>query len=722
MHTNAGRGRLDPFVFPSNTDLRFALLVATVLASALFAFNALFFALPGAAAADRAASLACQRLAPTLSPGLFTNPLADPSTFVAASDAFSACLRDASAGKAALMAGGVVLVVLAAIALYWSAPERRLRRERFVPLETQRMPQIGAELERLSREAGLAIAPRFVWAPLDGSLRALAFGRIGRHYVAVTGGLIARLLTDPEIARAILRHELAHLKNEDVDKTYLAVAIWQSFLALALVPLVATLPFTGLDPLGVGLRVFVLAALVYASRNAVLRTRESYADVRASLSPDGATALERALGDDTARPTWWKVPFRLHPTSGERRADLRETDRLFGMGFWEAVATGIAAGLAVPAVVSLALMLLRTDLAQLVAVFVVAPLAVGIVGLGVWRGSLVTQVRGRPAVSGVRLGLGLGLGFLVGQELSLPSVVDLPLAQPGPLGTAIFTVLRLVWALVLIAGVVIFVRWLEVVAHVWLDAVPSRRAARLASRGVLTVAAIVLAFWLSWATSYVIILEQVRPASSFEDVLNFVAILLAAVVTFPLFQGVAGLLAGAALWALPFAALGLGARPTEARLGWAFLGGGVARGQEALRELRPLEALRIGIGGTLVYAVVLLLWRLTRLQIPESTRRDPDAILAFFAGQVALAFLVLGVTVAIATRRRGEFGPVHGLLAAFVGGCGMSIVILALNLAFGGTIDPFFAWSVVAIVLNGGALISIPLTLAATALSGKPRP
>lgn len=42
--------------------------------------------------------------------------------------------------------------------------------------------------------------------------------------------------TDPSAFRAVMLHELAHLRNRDVDKTYFTIGIWRAFVVVALIP------------------------------------------------------------------------------------------------------------------------------------------------------------------------------------------------------------------------------------------------------------------------------------------------------------------------------------------------------------------------------------------------------------------------------------------------------------------------------------------------------
>ncbi|CAM5305805.1 hypothetical protein SALBM311S_08552 [Streptomyces alboniger] len=50
-------------------------------------------------------------------------------------------------------------------------------------------------------------------------------------------GLLIKGRQDPEFLRTIVLHELAHVRNRDVDVTYLTVALALAFVPLGLVPL-----------------------------------------------------------------------------------------------------------------------------------------------------------------------------------------------------------------------------------------------------------------------------------------------------------------------------------------------------------------------------------------------------------------------------------------------------------------------------------------------------
>ncbi len=205
------RPELDPFAFASDTTFRFLLLILAVVGTSLFAFNFLYLSSHDSTGQLRASRLCLER-----------------SGSAAEARACSDALNHA-AGAWTLRALGVLVVV--AFALYLAMPRWKLWRRRLEPLTAEDAPEVVARLAELSGEAGLKTPPQFVWNPLNRAAGGLAFGRAGRRYVALGGGLVTTSYTDPDAFRAVVLHELGHLRNRDVDKTYFTMTLWYSFLA-----------------------------------------------------------------------------------------------------------------------------------------------------------------------------------------------------------------------------------------------------------------------------------------------------------------------------------------------------------------------------------------------------------------------------------------------------------------------------------------------------------
>ncbi|WP_148678992.1 zinc metalloprotease HtpX [Aeropyrum pernix] len=159
---------------------------------------------------------------------------------------------------------------------------------------------IVAEVEQLARRSGLK-PPKVVVSEMN-MPNAFAYGSpIAGSYVAVTRGLL-RLLPKDEV-RAVLAHEVGHLKHRDVTV----------ILALSLIPIAAfligrTLVWAGILGGGGGERrgnpmalVAVGAALLAAGMVFQLivshfnRLREYYADAHSALVTGSPRSLQRAL-------------------------------------------------------------------------------------------------------------------------------------------------------------------------------------------------------------------------------------------------------------------------------------------------------------------------------------------------------------------------------------------------------------------------------------------
>jgi Zn-dependent protease with chaperone function len=281
--SNASKPRLNPFVFPSDTDLRFVLLVVSVLGSSLFIYNWLYYVFFGSEYLR--AHRRCLASAAATYPDTSVGAIADPSTVFA----LEKCIEPAEQAQFFWIGTGVALLLVVAVAIYWAIPGLKIRRNRFMLLTDERAPGMGTYLEQLCREADLPRQPTFLVNPHNSSVSGVVFGRRGRRYVVLNAGLVISFYADRPTFRAVVLHELAHLRNADVDKTYFSVAVGTSFAVAALVPFAVYLIYAlvrGKEEFGfvfgVSWRVLVLAALVYLTLTSVLRARELYADVRAS--------------------------------------------------------------------------------------------------------------------------------------------------------------------------------------------------------------------------------------------------------------------------------------------------------------------------------------------------------------------------------------------------------------------------------------------------------
>ena len=527
------------------------------------------------------------------------------------------------------MLGGTGALLVAAIALMLAAPLWITRRRRLQPLKEEDAPAVVAEVAELAREQGLE-PPRLFWNPLDGSAGGLAFGHPGRYSVAVGGGLVVKQVADPPAFRAVVRHELAHIRNRDVGITYFALAVWYAFLLVAVIPFVFVLLDDQRTLTNVVWRLAVLALLVYLTRNAVLRSREVYADLRASV-PDGRDgALRRVLAGLPRPRTDPLTRVRsVHPDPARRLAALDDTRPLFPLGAVVAFAAGLTATIAYDGVKQLLSTFVDDpfDLFFLAGV-VFVPLAAGIVGVAIWREAFAAHADGREPASPWTDGLALAAGFVLGPELALSRIVTL--SGDKTLFHELDSVDGWIWAAVLISGIVLLVAWIRTSASWWLRALGGRRPVLAQTAGLLIAGAAFSTFTAVFST-----VRELRPSLAFsraasslehqqvdaqvwavpKHVWQFVMDgELLVIAHEPYFVPVLALLAF-----FPYAAMLVRRRPTEAP--WAFLDPGGELHTPKL-DIRAFLPLAIGVAAGVAFLILAAVIRLCGPRGRE--RRDPS--------------------------------------------------------------------------------------------------
>lgn len=684
------RPDLNPLAFPSDTTFRFLLLILAVVGTSLFAFQSLYLGRESVMDQSRAALRCMER-----------------SSSSAEVSACSESLNHAT-GTWIVAAFGAMVVV--AFAVYLLMPSWRLRRRRLEPLSAEDAPEVVARLAELSREAGLQALPRFVWNPLNPAAGGLAFGRVGRRYVALGGGLVVTFYTDPAAFRAIVLHELGHLRNRDVDKAYFSMALWYSLLAVAVLPLLASLYGERLSySWSIVWRLGALVVLVYLSRNGVLRAREAYADVRASQSDGGDDGLRSVIAAlPVSAGGRWRRLLSVHPDPQARLAALDNTDLLFRPRLGEAFGAGVMLTLIYG---QLALLIHYFDASLTgpywLAALVVAPFCAAVVAVGIWRGAFLSLARPAATSSIWRVGVALGLGFLAGQLLSLLTITtggESSFAQATNLpeiGNVVSSAMfgsGIAWVLLALLSLGLFVLWIDVGATVWLSR-GGERTPRLAMAGGVVASGAVLTVW----TGLFFLLHDVsvpvarQLTESSQEVYELVgeAIWLGPFFLFRFLWDGTGLVlasewpvipAFALLWAFPFAA-------TARRRGrewpsWAFTG---ANRPQALQpqRLNLRRAIVIGLAAGLVAWVGILT---LRAGIRASHGVEPPLTDEFFFGvfhwQLVLGMAAQTLAAAIAVVVCRSCAIVHGLLAGFVAGLVSCAALLSVR-TIAGCLTPF---------------------------------
>ena len=246
----------------------------------------------------------------------------------------------------------VGLAVLMNVAGYWFSDRLALAASHARPVSEQQAPELYRIVGELAARAGIPM-PR-IYLIQSNQPNAFATGRNPRHSaVAVTTGLRTRLPL-PQV-RAVLAHELAHVRNRDILVSSIAAMIAGAIAAIANI-LQFSFLFGGQDeddggPLAwLGLLAAIIVAPIAAAllQLGVSRHREYLADATAAqLLGEGGTlaeALETLDRDAKALPmpvnpatallyianplprTGVATLFSTHPPIAERVRRLRSYD------------------------------------------------------------------------------------------------------------------------------------------------------------------------------------------------------------------------------------------------------------------------------------------------------------------------------------------------------------------------------------------------------------
>lgn len=214
--------RLNPFAFPPETNVRFTLLVVAALLLAVNLGNSLV-AVTEIAGTPDAYELSVE-------PGDYRKYSPDDFANV------GRALRQSVLTLA--LPGSLMLgVLLLANAVFRGHPDRIRRRKQLQPITPGDDPKLFEALQQLAAISGVSPLPSIEVGAKSRAPDGQAFG-LRRHYALRLGGRLRLLLRKaPQSFRAIVLHELAHIANRDVVRTYFAQALWVAVVILGIVPM-----------------------------------------------------------------------------------------------------------------------------------------------------------------------------------------------------------------------------------------------------------------------------------------------------------------------------------------------------------------------------------------------------------------------------------------------------------------------------------------------------
>lgn len=237
-------------------------------------------------------------------------------------------------------------------------------------------------VEHLSAEK----KPTLMIQPLDPSKSAFTFGTKNHMFIGIPGGLIKMFRENINGFKSIFLHEMGHIINRDVEKTYLANSTWRSLFLTLSIPLgihllydiylllsifyhgilagydmdhIISRMISGNILLMLGeftLYFLIFLGIIYLLRKHIIRLREFYADAKVlewDESPDKIIKTLEESGEE--QYSKFELLKKFHPSINERIQILKNNQSLFNPSLWVAFSIGFFYG-----IIELSLSFLKT--------------------------------------------------------------------------------------------------------------------------------------------------------------------------------------------------------------------------------------------------------------------------------------------------------------------------------------------------------------------------
>ncbi|HEX4959641.1 MAG TPA: hypothetical protein VF173_02295 [Thermoanaerobaculia bacterium] len=369
---NASRGtlmQLNPFALAAETRGRFRMLVVAAVAAA-FNISLSWTFLIGRGAEFKRLWEEYGGLQKKISDSTFFKlTLVERETLAERADTLIRTLLGICLGKLLISILYVVILSTVAILIYRRHPQRIRRQFRALPLTEEKAPTVARDLKRMVDALNLSPAPSLEVQSLEHSqgwklLDAIAFGL--KKSPALLFRAPAEVLEGcwNTKYKAIVLHELAHIKAGDAQDRERAKAIWLvlgvfGYLPMALVMLSSFFAWLHGDAgLSIRQNVIMCAQLVmtllvvFYIMAGLIRIREFYADGRVAIW-GWQEPLAAAFRPNSG---WW------HPPAKTRKASLERSENLLRISSDLPLETGMLLALVLGNGLGFGLLLLRVCL------------------------------------------------------------------------------------------------------------------------------------------------------------------------------------------------------------------------------------------------------------------------------------------------------------------------------------------------------------------------
>jgi Zn-dependent protease with chaperone function len=274
--------------------------------------------------------------------------------------------------KLGTLATVIVLNTLLVYGIYRRYPSKILKETKPKELDRNKFPDHVGCIEKLC-ELNLPSQkwPILLYQPFEASESAFTLGKKGGSYIVISGGLIMKFRKNVNAFTSIILHEMGHIANKDIKKTYLAAATSKSlFLTLQIALLVLMLPMIyiwinlfasgtaagfelsyiasrthivqeGLWFAQFAIYFIVFLGFVYLLRNQIFRLREFYADAKVvEWEKTCENILEAAEESGEKKYSPFQLLSKFHPNVDDRIQVIKNNSALFTPNIWVALTIG----------------------------------------------------------------------------------------------------------------------------------------------------------------------------------------------------------------------------------------------------------------------------------------------------------------------------------------------------------------------------------------------
>ena len=259
-----------------------------------------------------------------------------------------------------------LLLFTVATMIFLRYPNYLKTRSNYNPIDSEKLHTFHQYVQNVSSSL-LKKSPEVLITSSLMTANAQAFGTGIKNFLKLDGGLRLLQMKSKRMFDAILHHELGHIINKDLAKTYYSVSIWYAVIGIFALPLIGLLlvvfyqgvflKFSGRG-INVGvisdilfenlpqlLKAFAQMILLFGTviffRNSVLKFREYFADIRAETFGYKDELLNILSKVREKKRSLLDGIKSYHPTSAERISILQDPSGLFSISLAMSFFTGV---------------------------------------------------------------------------------------------------------------------------------------------------------------------------------------------------------------------------------------------------------------------------------------------------------------------------------------------------------------------------------------------